>query len=61
MWILWLVLIWPSIPGEHQLASQHATYEACVIERTRMTKEFEQSYPGDHDYRFECRLVKKVI
>lgn len=61
MWVLWLILTWPSIPGEHPLQSQHATFEACVTERDRMTKAFEQSYPGDTDYRFECRFVKKVV
>ena len=61
MWVLWLILVLPSTPGEHPLHSQHATYEACVVERDRMTKEFEKSYPGDTDYRFECRLVKKVV
>lgn len=59
MWVLWLILVWPSIPGEHQLHTQYATYEACVTERNRMTKEFEKSYPGDHDYLFECRLTRQ--
>jgi hypothetical protein len=61
MWLLWLILTWPSTPGEHLLHTQYETYAACVTERNRMTKEFEQSYPGDTDYLFECRFIKKVI
>lgn len=61
MWVLWLILVLPSIPGEHQLHAQYATYAACLTERDRMTREFEKSYPGDTDYTFECRFVKKVV
>ena len=61
MWVLWLILVWPSMPGEHPLHSLHDTYEACVVERDRMTREFEKSYPGDHDYQFVCRYKARGV
>lgn len=59
MWLLWLILIAPSTPGEHVVQKKpFSTLEACVKERDRLTGEFEKSYPGDTDYTFECRLVR---
>lgn len=60
MWLLWLILVAPSVPGEHVVHHEpYPTLAACVEEKTRLTKEFEKSYPGDTDYTFECRLVRQ--
>lgn len=61
MWVLWLILTWPSIPGEHALKPIHETYAECIKERDRMTQEFVIAYPGDRDYLFECRFSKRVM
>ena len=58
MWILWLILVAPSAPGEHPVHRDGVSLEVCTAEKIRMTKEFQQSYPGDTDYRFECRFVR---
>ena len=55
MWLLFLILIVPSIPGEIML-NQFKTYETCQAEADRITAEFMISYPADHDYRLDCRF-----
>ncbi len=61
MWVLWLILWLPSIPGEHRVHKTPYGLEACVTERDRLTKEFEKSYPGDTDYRFVCRYKVRGV
>ena len=52
-------MVAPSTPGEHVVhKTPYANLEICIDERTRLTGEFEKSYPGDTDYRFECRLIR---
>ena len=60
MWLLFLILSAPSIPGEKML-DQFATYEACRIEAARVDTEMRKSYPGDTDFRFECRFKEKAL
>ena len=55
MWLLFLILIAPSIPGDTML-EQFETYDACQAEAKRITAEFVASYPTDHDYRLDCRF-----
>ena len=60
MWLLVLILSAPSIPGE-TFIKQFDTYEDCTIEKARMDTEMRKSYPGDTDFRFECRFDEKTL
>ena len=60
MWLLFLILMVPSIPGETKL-NQFETYADCQAEADRITAEFVASYPTDHDYRLDCRFQERVI
>ena len=59
MWVLFLILSWPSTPGETRM-NQFATFEACGKELRRLDKEMRLSYPYDSDFQFECRFKKKI-
>ena len=59
MWLLLLILVSPSIPGETVL-DQFETYDACHREGDRITEDFLVSYPDDHDYVLECRFQERV-
>ena len=60
MWVLFLILSLPSTPGEKML-DQFATYEACMQESARVDTEMRKAYPGDTDFRFECRFKRKAV
>ena len=60
MWVLFLILSLPSIPGETRI-DQFATFKACNKELIRLDKEMQRSYPGDTDFEFVCRFERKLV
>ena len=59
MWVLFLILSWPSTPGETRI-DQFESHQACTREQARLDQEMKRSYPTDEDFRFECRFEKKI-
>lgn len=40
----------------------YLTLQECEVERLRIEVDMERSYPGEHDYKLECKKVpNKVI
>ena len=56
MWLLVIVLL-QIVPGVDRVTvlETYPTWEACRLERSRITKEMAAAHPDDRDFVLECR------
>lgn len=56
MWILLIVTLFGATVLE-----KYTTYEECDSEKVRISKALQEAYPGETDFKLECRLKGEKI
>lgn len=54
MWFLWILFI--DLAGHNAILAHFDTSHACELERDRIEREMEHSYPGDTGFQIVCRF-----
>lgn len=60
MWLLILIMLFPSITSETVL-KRYLTERECAVEQARVLRDMEEAYPHERNFRLICRYVWRMI